>query len=57
MGPWDLRGPQLQKYLAAGVHEELQMGAVSGIADMQSTLATKALLDSLKHLAARRIEN
>jgi putative membrane-bound dehydrogenase-like protein len=56
MGPWDLRGAQMQKYLAAGIHEELQMGAVSGTADMQSAPATKALLDSLKHLAQKNRE-
>jgi putative membrane-bound dehydrogenase-like protein len=53
MGSWDLRGPQLEKYLAADVHDELQMGAVSGAADMPVVPATLALLRSLPHLSAR----
>jgi hypothetical protein len=53
MSSWDLRGRQLEKYLAAGVHDELQMGAVSGMADMQSPHATEALVTALPHLSSR----
>jgi hypothetical protein len=49
MGPWDLRGPQLRKYLAKGVHDELQMGAVSGVADVQHPQAAEALLSGMSH--------
>jgi hypothetical protein len=49
LGPWDLRGAQLKKYLAQGVHDELQMGAVSGTADVQHPEATNALLSGIGH--------
>jgi hypothetical protein len=41
---------QLQRYLAEGMHEELQMGAVSGLVDVQSSQATEALVGALQHL-------
>jgi hypothetical protein len=53
MGSWDLRGQQIAKNLAAGVHDELQMGAVSGAADMQSPQAAEALIAALPNLSAR----
>lgn len=49
MGPWDLRGAQLRKYLAPAIHAELQMGAVSGTADVQHPQATAALVEGLGH--------
>ena len=53
MGSWDLRGRHIEKYLAAGIHDELQMGAVSGAADMQSPQAADALIAALPHLSLR----
>ena len=34
--PWEKRGEQLARYLKPGTHEELQMGAVSGLADVDA---------------------
>ncbi|OWK36302.1 membrane-bound dehydrogenase [Fimbriiglobus ruber] len=46
---WDAAGPQLTKYLAKSANAELQMGAVSGLADVErrevATLLVKALPD------------
>jgi hypothetical protein len=47
---WEEAGPQLTKYLAKGTNAELQMGAVSGLVDIDSPEATKELVDSLSHL-------
>jgi putative membrane-bound dehydrogenase-like protein len=47
---WDRRGKQLVKYLPKEVHGELQMGAVSGLADVDRTEAGKALAESLRFL-------
>ena len=44
------------RYLAKDVHAELQMGAVSGLADVNSPQATAALLDALPGLAGRNRE-
>jgi putative heme-binding domain-containing protein len=54
---WDRRGAQLSKYLARDAHAELQMGAVSGAADMDSPRAAEALVAALPHLqeANRRL--
>jgi hypothetical protein len=49
-GTWDAHGVQLRKYLAEGTHDELQMGAVSGLVDVQSPQATEALVGALKYL-------
>lgn len=51
--PWEKRGDQLVRYLAKGTHEELQMGAVSGIADVDSPHATASLLNALPDLAGQ----
>jgi len=48
--PWGKRGGQLTKYLAKGTHEELQMGAVSGAADVNAPQATAALVAALPGL-------
>lgn len=49
--PWSKRGAQLVRYLPAGTHEELQMGAVSGLADVEAAEAAAALLNALPGLA------
>ena len=41
---------QLKRYLGAQVNAELQMGAVSGLADVRSPAATAALQSALEHL-------
>lgn len=48
--PWEKRGGQLAGYLAKGTNAELQMGAVSGLGDMQSPQATAALVKALDYL-------
>jgi len=47
---WERRGKQLTKYLAKDVNEELQMGAVSGVCDINARPATTALISSLGNL-------
>jgi hypothetical protein len=47
--PWDRRGAQLFRYLAEGVHAELQQGAISALGDMPSPYAPQALLSGLEH--------
>jgi putative membrane-bound dehydrogenase-like protein len=49
---WEKRGAQLQKYLAKGVHDELQMGAISGISDVDRPQTAQLLLDGLGHFSA-----
>lgn len=49
-GDWESHGAQLLKYLAAGTNAELQMGSVSGLADLDAPEATAALRQSLDHL-------
>ena len=49
--PWDKRGAQLVRYLSKDAHPELQQGAVSGLADVQSPQAAKALIDAIPHLS------
>lgn len=50
---WDRRGPLLQKYLAEGINPELQMGAVSGLVDVDQPAAATLLIKSLPHLPAQ----
>lgn len=50
---WDRRAPQLQKYLGEGVHPELQMGAVSGLVDVDQPAATSLLIKGLPHFTLR----
>jgi hypothetical protein len=50
MEGWNKRGEQLAKYLKKGTHAELQMGAVSGTADVPDPAATTALIQSLAGL-------
>jgi hypothetical protein len=49
-GAWEDEGNQLTKYLAEGTHEELQMGAVSGLVDVDHPAAAAALAGALTHL-------
>jgi hypothetical protein len=50
MEGWEPRGKQLAKYLAKDINEELQMGAVSGISDINDKPAATALIASLGNL-------
>jgi hypothetical protein len=43
------RGDQLAKYLAKGVHNELQMGAISGLSDVESSKVVELLLAGMSH--------
>jgi hypothetical protein len=43
------RGERLAKYLAKGVHDELQMGAISGLADVESPKVAELLLAGVSH--------
>jgi putative membrane-bound dehydrogenase-like protein len=44
---WDRRGEQLAKYLKKGVHPELQMGAISGLSDVDSPRVAPLLLSGI----------
>ncbi len=48
--------PQLKKYLTAEAPNALQMGAVSGLADINSSDAASLLTDALKFLTGRNRE-
>ncbi|HEX8521752.1 MAG TPA: neutral/alkaline non-lysosomal ceramidase N-terminal domain-containing protein [Tepidisphaeraceae bacterium] len=48
--PWEKRGKQLAKYLAKDANPELQMGAVSGLGDVDSPDAAAALREALPQL-------
>lgn len=50
---WPRCRDQLKKYLAAGVHAELQMGAVSGLSDVDQPDIAALLLEHLAGLAPR----
>jgi len=52
-GEWEPHGVSLLKYLADGTDEELQMGAVSGLVDIDSPYSTKALSDAMLHLKGK----
>jgi hypothetical protein len=47
---WEKRGEQLVRYLGREVNGELQMGAVSGLADMHAVEADRALIVALEEL-------
>lgn len=49
---WQKRGAQLTRYLAKGTHDELQMGAVSGLSDVDVPQVADLLLGSLDYLNA-----
>jgi hypothetical protein len=50
---WEKAGPQLTRYLAKGTNAELQMGAVSGLVDVDAPEATRALVSALGHLTGQ----
>ena len=52
MAGWDSQGEHLSKYLAKGVDDELQMGAISGLSDVESPNVAPALLRGLGHFSA-----
>jgi putative heme-binding domain-containing protein len=47
---WERVGAKLQQYLGKDVQAELQMGAVSGLADVDAAEAASALLAAIVHL-------
>ena len=47
---WNKRGEQLVRYLGKDINAELQMGAVSGLGDIDSPQATTALKKALPEL-------
>jgi putative membrane-bound dehydrogenase-like protein len=49
---WPIAKPQLEKYLQKGVHDELQMGAVSGLADVREAHAAEMLIGAYEYLSA-----
>jgi putative membrane-bound dehydrogenase-like protein len=49
---WDAARPRLVKYLAKSAHAELQMGAVSGLVDVENREATELLVKALPDLTA-----
>jgi hypothetical protein len=53
---WKASGEQLTKYLAKGMDAELQMGAVSGLVDVDAPGATSALVEALGHLSGTNRE-
>lgn len=53
---WKASGEQLTKYLAKGTDAELQMGAVSGLVDVDAPEATAALVGALSHLTGTNRE-
>ncbi len=53
---WKASGEQLTKYLAKGTEAELQMGAVSGLVDVDAPEATAALVGALSHLTGTNRE-
>lgn len=48
---WNAHAEQLSRYLAPGVDEELQMGAVSATADLANEAATKTLIQTLPKIS------
>jgi len=50
--PWDRHGEHLARYLAKGVHPELQQGAISGLADVPGPKTGPALLSGFAHYSA-----
>lgn len=53
MGVWDRHGRQLERYLQPGVHPELQMGAISGLADMDHAGAVAALIKGMGYYSEK----
>ncbi len=53
---WQTRGEQLKKYLTKDTNAELQMGAVSAVADMHTTEAARVLSDAIPNLTDKNRE-
>lgn len=53
---WKASGEQLTRYLAKGTEAEVQMGAVSGLVDVDAPEATAALVGALSHLTGTNRE-
>jgi putative heme-binding domain-containing protein len=53
---YERRGNQLAKYLSPATHPELQMGAVSGLADMEAADAVNVLIQSVGGLTTENQE-
>ena len=49
---WTVSRPILERYLQKGVHDELQMGAVSGHSDVANDEAGPLLISAFGHLSA-----
>lgn len=47
--PWERRGKQVSGYLAKGTHDELQMGAISALADIDAPESAAALLAGFRN--------
>ena len=50
---WKAQGATLTKYLGAGIHAEVQSGAIGAVNDMQAKEAGPALISSLKNFSDR----
>ena len=50
---WKKRGATLTKYLGAGIHAEVQSGAIGGLNDIRAREVGPALISSLKNLPER----
>jgi hypothetical protein len=48
---WSMAKPQLEKYLQKGINDELQMGAVSGLADVRDMKAAEMLIGAYGYLS------
>jgi len=53
---WKERGGQLAKYLQKGIHDELQMGAISGAADIEAPEVAEFLVQHFGHFSKRNRE-
>ncbi|MGE5191852.1 MAG: PVC-type heme-binding CxxCH protein [Deltaproteobacteria bacterium] len=49
---WKQRGEQLAEYLLKGAHDELQMGAISGMSDIDAPAVAPLLVEGLGHFSA-----
>jgi len=52
MDTWEKRGEQLSKYLARGTNAELQMGAISGLSDLDARPVAERLLAGIDYYSA-----
>jgi hypothetical protein len=53
---WAIAGPQLLRYLQKGVHNELQMGSISGLADVRQPEVAGHLINGYQHFSAHNRE-